>query len=92
MGFTKFCAALLNHPDPELQAIPRSVLEQVQYSLCPLLPVCPREHQDHFSVSPLPGASTLLAAGMLVWSWCKLVPSWQGSCRFQVTGFQPHLR
>ncbi|KAF4790367.1 thyroid adenoma-associated protein [Turdus rufiventris] len=28
MGFTKFCAALLNHPDPELQAIPRSVLEQ----------------------------------------------------------------
>ncbi|XP_077643287.1 tRNA (32-2'-O)-methyltransferase regulator THADA [Lonchura striata] len=28
MGFTKFCAALLNHPDPELQAIPRAVLEQ----------------------------------------------------------------
>lgn len=38
MGFTKFCAALLNHPDPELQAIPRSVLEQVQYSLYPLFP------------------------------------------------------
>ncbi|KAJ7423775.1 thyroid adenoma-associated protein [Willisornis vidua] len=28
MGFTKFCAALLNHPDVELQAIPRAVLEQ----------------------------------------------------------------
>ncbi|XP_058707040.1 thyroid adenoma-associated protein homolog isoform X3 [Poecile atricapillus] len=28
MGFTKFCAALLNYPDPELQAIPRAVLEQ----------------------------------------------------------------
>ncbi|KAL9834453.1 tRNA (32-2'-O)-methyltransferase regulator THADA-like isoform 1-T1 [Geothlypis trichas] len=28
MGFTKFCAALLNHPDLELQAIPRAVLEQ----------------------------------------------------------------
>ncbi|XP_038008017.1 LOW QUALITY PROTEIN: thyroid adenoma-associated protein homolog [Motacilla alba alba] len=28
MGFTKFCAALLSHPDPELQAIPRAVLEQ----------------------------------------------------------------
>ncbi|XP_041890886.1 thyroid adenoma-associated protein homolog isoform X1 [Corvus kubaryi] len=28
MGFTKFCAALLNHPHPELQAIPRAVLEQ----------------------------------------------------------------
>ncbi|KAL2298502.1 hypothetical protein Nmel_015501, partial [Mimus melanotis] len=28
MGFTKFCAALLNHPDPELHAIPRAVLEQ----------------------------------------------------------------
>ncbi|XP_030913328.1 thyroid adenoma-associated protein homolog [Geospiza fortis] len=28
MGFTKFCAALLKHPDPELQAIPRAVLEQ----------------------------------------------------------------
>lgn len=42
MGFTKFCAALLNHTDPELQAIPRAVLEQVQYSLCPLFPVCPR--------------------------------------------------
>ncbi|XP_064024513.1 tRNA (32-2'-O)-methyltransferase regulator THADA-like isoform X2 [Pogoniulus pusillus] len=28
MGFTKFCAALLNHPAAELQAIPRTVLEQ----------------------------------------------------------------
>ncbi|XP_017669552.1 PREDICTED: thyroid adenoma-associated protein homolog [Lepidothrix coronata] len=28
MGFTKFCAALLNHPDAELQAIPRAMLEQ----------------------------------------------------------------
>ncbi|XP_056215397.1 thyroid adenoma-associated protein homolog [Falco biarmicus] len=28
MGFTKFCAALLNHPDAELQAIPQTVLEQ----------------------------------------------------------------
>ncbi|XP_074015836.1 tRNA (32-2'-O)-methyltransferase regulator THADA-like [Numenius arquata] len=28
MGFTKFCAALLNHPDPELQAIPQNMLEQ----------------------------------------------------------------
>ncbi|XP_030316686.1 thyroid adenoma-associated protein homolog [Calypte anna] len=28
MGFTKFCAALLNHPDAELQAIPRTMLEQ----------------------------------------------------------------
>lgn len=38
MGFTKFCAALLNHPDLELQAIPRAVLEQVQYSWCLLFP------------------------------------------------------
>lgn len=29
MGFTKFCAALLNHPDTELQAIPQTMLEQV---------------------------------------------------------------
>ncbi|XP_054029210.1 thyroid adenoma-associated protein homolog [Dryobates pubescens] len=28
VGFTKFCAALLNHPDAELRAIPQSVLEQ----------------------------------------------------------------
>ncbi|XP_065707970.1 tRNA (32-2'-O)-methyltransferase regulator THADA-like [Patagioenas fasciata] len=28
MGFTKFCAALLNHPDTELQAIPQTMLEQ----------------------------------------------------------------
>ncbi|KAM6241830.1 tRNA (32-2'-O)-methyltransferase regulator THADA-like [Spheniscus humboldti] len=28
MGFTKFCAALLNHPDKELQAIPQTMLEQ----------------------------------------------------------------
>ncbi|KAM6403913.1 tRNA (32-2'-O)-methyltransferase regulator THADA-like [Rhynochetos jubatus] len=28
MGFTKFCAALLNHPAEELQAIPRTMLEQ----------------------------------------------------------------
>ncbi|KAJ7404326.1 thyroid adenoma-associated protein [Pitangus sulphuratus] len=28
MGFTKFCAALLNHPDAELQAIPQAMLEQ----------------------------------------------------------------
>ncbi|XP_052653317.1 thyroid adenoma-associated protein homolog isoform X1 [Harpia harpyja] len=28
MGFTKFCAALLNHPDAELQAIPQTILEQ----------------------------------------------------------------
>ncbi|KAM6119705.1 tRNA (32-2'-O)-methyltransferase regulator THADA-like [Phoenicopterus ruber ruber] len=28
MGFTKFCAALLNHPDVELQAIPQTMLEQ----------------------------------------------------------------
>ncbi|XP_054248877.1 thyroid adenoma-associated protein homolog [Indicator indicator] len=28
VGFTKFCAALLNHPDAELQAIPQSMLEQ----------------------------------------------------------------
>ncbi|KAM6052187.1 tRNA (32-2'-O)-methyltransferase regulator THADA-like [Chlamydotis macqueenii] len=28
MGFTKFCAALLNHPDAELQAIPQTMLEQ----------------------------------------------------------------
>ncbi|XP_066418463.1 tRNA (32-2'-O)-methyltransferase regulator THADA-like [Molothrus aeneus] len=34
MGFTKFCAALLNHPDPELQAIPRAVLEQGLEALC----------------------------------------------------------
>lgn len=66
MGFTKFCAALLNHPDLELQAIPRAVLEQVQYSSCSLFPMHPREHQDYFLVSPLPGASTLLAAEMLV--------------------------
>lgn len=54
MGFTKFCAVLLNHPDPELQAIPQAVLEQVQYSWWPLFPVRPREHQGHFSVSPAP--------------------------------------
>ncbi|KYO25481.1 thyroid adenoma-associated protein-like protein [Alligator mississippiensis] len=28
MGFTKFCAALLNHPDAELQAIPGTILAQ----------------------------------------------------------------
>ncbi|XP_068269074.1 tRNA (32-2'-O)-methyltransferase regulator THADA-like isoform X1 [Nyctibius grandis] len=28
MGFTKFCATLLNHPDTELQAIPQTMLEQ----------------------------------------------------------------
>ncbi|XP_053225019.1 uncharacterized protein LOC128403894 isoform X5 [Podarcis raffonei] len=28
LGFTKFCAALLSHPDPELQDIPRTALEQ----------------------------------------------------------------
>ncbi|XP_051490217.1 thyroid adenoma-associated protein homolog isoform X2 [Apus apus] len=28
MGFTKFCAALLNHPDAELRAIPQTMLEQ----------------------------------------------------------------
>ncbi|XP_061865677.1 tRNA (32-2'-O)-methyltransferase regulator THADA-like isoform X2 [Colius striatus] len=28
MGFTKFCAALLNHPDMKLQAIPQTMLEQ----------------------------------------------------------------
>ncbi|XP_064322676.1 LOW QUALITY PROTEIN: tRNA (32-2'-O)-methyltransferase regulator THADA-like [Phalacrocorax carbo] len=28
MGFTKFCTALLNHPDTELQAIPQTMLEQ----------------------------------------------------------------
>ncbi|XP_066466034.1 tRNA (32-2'-O)-methyltransferase regulator THADA-like isoform X2 [Tiliqua scincoides] len=28
MGFTKFCAALLRHPDPDLQEIPREVLDQ----------------------------------------------------------------
>nr|XP_009665116.1 PREDICTED: uncharacterized protein LOC104138924 [Struthio camelus australis] len=29
MGFTKFCAALRNHPDTELQAIPQTMLAQV---------------------------------------------------------------
>ncbi|XP_063000126.1 tRNA (32-2'-O)-methyltransferase regulator THADA-like isoform X2 [Elgaria multicarinata webbii] len=28
VGFTKFCTALLSHPDPELQEIPRSMLTQ----------------------------------------------------------------
>ncbi|XP_065595023.1 tRNA (32-2'-O)-methyltransferase regulator THADA-like [Cyrtonyx montezumae] len=28
MGFTKFCAALLNHPNTELQAIPQTMLDQ----------------------------------------------------------------
>ncbi|KAM6297769.1 tRNA (32-2'-O)-methyltransferase regulator THADA-like [Aegotheles albertisi] len=28
MGFTKFCAALLNHPDAELRVIPQTMLEQ----------------------------------------------------------------
>ncbi|XP_061458586.1 tRNA (32-2'-O)-methyltransferase regulator THADA-like isoform X2 [Rhineura floridana] len=28
LGFTKFCTTLLSHPDPELQDIPRTVLEQ----------------------------------------------------------------
>ncbi|XP_021268661.1 thyroid adenoma-associated protein homolog isoform X2 [Numida meleagris] len=28
MGFTKFCAALLNHPDTELQAIPQTILDR----------------------------------------------------------------
>ncbi|XP_063207350.1 tRNA (32-2'-O)-methyltransferase regulator THADA-like isoform X1 [Chroicocephalus ridibundus] len=28
MGFTKFCATLLKHPDAELQAIPQTMLEQ----------------------------------------------------------------
>ncbi|XP_046784345.1 thyroid adenoma-associated protein homolog isoform X3 [Gallus gallus] len=28
MGFTKFCAALLNHPNTELQAIPQTILDQ----------------------------------------------------------------
>uniref|UniRef100_A0A803XWF0 DUF2428 domain-containing protein n=1 Tax=Meleagris gallopavo TaxID=9103 RepID=A0A803XWF0_MELGA len=28
MGFTKFCAALLNHPDTEMQAIPQTILDQ----------------------------------------------------------------
>ncbi|XP_035196809.1 thyroid adenoma-associated protein homolog isoform X2 [Oxyura jamaicensis] len=28
MGFTKFCAALLNHPDTELRAIPQTMLDQ----------------------------------------------------------------
>ncbi|XP_069726966.1 tRNA (32-2'-O)-methyltransferase regulator THADA-like isoform X2 [Phaenicophaeus curvirostris] len=28
VGFTKFCTALLNHPDVELQAIPQTMLEQ----------------------------------------------------------------
>lgn len=53
--------------------------------IIPLFPMHPREHQGHFLVSPLPGASTLLAAEVLM-------PSWQGSCRFRVTGFQAHLR
>lgn len=39
MGFTKFCAALLNHPDTELQAIPQTMLDQV---LCLFFPVFPR--------------------------------------------------
>lgn len=38
MGFTKFCAALLNHPDAELQAIPQTMLEQVLCSFCPTFP------------------------------------------------------
>lgn len=70
MGFTKFCAALLNHPDPELQAIPRAVLEQVQYSSCPLFPMCPREPPGSFLSVPTPWANTLLAAEMLVQGWC----------------------
>lgn len=59
MGFTKFCAALLNHPDAELQAIPQTVLEQVPCSLCS------EEPQGRVPVSPHPGASTRLAAEML---------------------------
>jgi len=41
MGFTKFCAALLNHPDVELQAIPQTMLEQVPHSFCPTFPPMP---------------------------------------------------
>ncbi|OXB64697.1 hypothetical protein ASZ78_008773 [Callipepla squamata] len=33
MGFTKFCAALLNHPDTELQAIPQTILDQTLLAL-----------------------------------------------------------
>lgn len=83
MGFTKFCAALLNHPDPELQAIPRAVLEQVQYSSC--VPGSTRV------VSQCP-PSLWQALSWQLRCWCKLMPPWQGSCRFQVTGFQAHLR
>lgn len=56
--------------------------------IIPLFPMHPREHQSNFLVSPLPGASTLLAAEMLVQAGAL----WQGSCRFRVTGFQAHLR
>lgn len=45
MGFTKFCAALLNHPDTELQAIPRTMLEQVPGSFCPTFPLHPGSHR-----------------------------------------------
>lgn len=45
MGFTKFCAALLNHPDKELQAIPQTMLEQVPRSFCPTFSPCPEEPQ-----------------------------------------------
>lgn len=81
MGFTKFCAALLNHPDAELRAIPQTVLEQVPCLFCPLFPPWP--------VFPHPGASTRLAAEGL---WCSQCPPLQSSCRLQTAGFQPHLR
>lgn len=64
MGFTKFCAALLNHPDKELQAIPQTMLKQVPGLFCPTFLLYPREPQGSVSMSPHPGVRTHLAAEM----------------------------
>jgi len=80
MGFTKFCAALLNHPDVELQAIPQTMLEQVPHSFCPTFPPmpCPGDPQGHVPLFPHPGASTHLAAEM---PWCRVSAADPLTCR-----------
>jgi len=84
MGFTKFCAALLNHPNTELQAIPQTILDQV---LCLYLLAF---HSSPASISSSPGESTSrgccrvvlaadpLPAGRLRAPPSKFPPVWLG--------------
>lgn len=89
MGFTKFCAALLNQPDAELQAIPQTMLEQVPCSFRPTFPLCPGESQG---CPPTLGRAPAWQPRCHTTGLVRPVPSLQSSCRLQPAGFQPYLR